>query len=40
MKPALKPITSTEHEGREYGVAEHREGDHAGTYEIVDDRSR
>jgi hypothetical protein len=28
MKPTLKPMTSIEHDGRHYGVAEHRDGDH------------
>lgn len=28
MKPTLKPISSVEHDGRKYGVAEHQEGDH------------
>jgi hypothetical protein len=28
MKPTLRPISSIEHEGRQFGIAEHTDGDH------------
>jgi hypothetical protein len=28
MKPTLKPMTAFDHNGRRYGIAEHRDGDH------------
>ena len=27
-KPTLKPLSSAEHDGRQYGIAEHQDGDH------------